>query len=99
MSQEQWKPRAEQCILDKKKLDDCHLAIIGDPALGVLGLVKSQERTDASLHELKIIVYQVQKDIKAGFFLATVGTWVGKFMIGLSTFITGAATVYLIFKR
>jgi hypothetical protein len=44
---EAWdKERFKQCAIDRKKLNDVHLAICGDSELGITGLVKD-------VHELK----------------------------------------------
>ena len=54
MSNENWdKEKQMQCILDRQRLQDIHLAVCGNPELGVPGLVEVVRKHGASIKSLE----------------------------------------------
>ena len=81
---EPWKPKAEQCLIDKKKLDDVYLAVVGDRSLGVPGLVNDVKAVKDSADNLTEQTHKIQRTLENGMLMTQAGTWIGKALVGAS---------------
>ena len=96
---EPWKPKADQCLIDKKRLDDVHLAVVGNPELGVNGLVKDVAAVKESTDQLTEQTNKIQRTLENGMLMTQAGTWIGKALVGASFVACAAVAIWECFFK